>query len=112
MKLTLVQLQDKLKDLGLTQENGKAIGYGAFKNKSSIMKYGKGKLPLKIVIAGKPKENLFGFYVMRDTDAIVMKEAYDMLVKLANGSIEDYEDGNLQWGDAGIPLSYGNLKSY
>ena len=109
MKLSLEQLHDRLKDLGLMSiENNTPLSYTGFKNRASVHKYG-GKY--KIVFVGHPRQNLFGFYTMYGTDSQVLKEAYDMYWKLVKGDIEGYNEGEVQWGNCGIPLSYGKLRN-
>jgi hypothetical protein len=108
MKLSNEQLIDNLKLLGLVNlSTNKPIAYSGFKNRASVHKYGKN---YKIVFVGQPKENLFGFYVMYDNDTKAMKESYEMFVSLVKGNMDDYDNGDVQWGNAGIPLSYGGLR--
>ena len=108
MRLSKEQLIDNLKCLGLISiESEKPISYSGFKNRASVHKYGKTN---KIVFVGHPKQNLFGFYVMYDNDTNAMKEAYQMFLKLAKGDMEGYNYNDIQWGNAGIPLGYGDLR--
>jgi hypothetical protein len=108
MKLRHEQLIDKLKDLGLVDlSSNKPLSYSGFKNRASVHKYGN---KYKIVFVGQPRQNLFGFYVMWGNDSEVMKEAYDMLVNLVRGSMVDYLNDEIQWGNAGIPLGYSGLR--
>lgn len=107
MKLSLEQLHDNLRELGLMDMNDKPLSYSAFKNRASVHRYG----DYKIVFVGFPKRNLFGFYVMWGNDSEVMREAYDMYSKLVKGDMEDYDNGDLQWGNCGFPLMYGCLRT-
>jgi hypothetical protein len=108
MRLSLEQLHYNLKVLGLMGiDNNKPLSYTGFKNRASVHKYGK----YKVVFVGFPRKNLFGFYTMYGADSEVMKEAYDMYVRLVKGDITDYNDDDVQWGNCGIPLSYGNLRN-
>ena len=107
MKYTHLELMEKLKALGLVSADDKPVSYSRFKNSATIMRYAKKN---KIVFVGRPKENLFGFYMTYNIDSDNMRFAYDMFVKLVKGNMEDYEDGCLQWGNAGIPLVYKNLR--
>ena len=108
MKLTLEQLHTNLKSLGLMSiETNKPISYSGFKNRASVHKYGDS---YKIVFVGQPKQNLFGFYVMYGNDSQVMKEAYDMFISLVKGNMEDYNEGDVQWGNGGIPIGYSGLR--
>lgn len=108
MKLSKDQLIDNLKALGLVSiQDNMPISYSGFKNRASIHRYGN---QWKIVFIGQPKHNLFGFYVMYGNDTKVMKEAYEMFVRLVKGDMESYENDDVQWGNCGIPIGYGNLR--
>jgi hypothetical protein len=110
MRLRLEQLHYNLKVLGLMGiDNNKPLSYSGFKNRASVHKYGKN---YKVVFIGHPKQNLFGFYVMWGADSQVMKEAYELYVSLVKGDITGYDEGDIQWGNCGIPISYGELRSY
>ena len=90
-------------------DNNKPLSYSGFKNRASVHKYGKN---YKVVFVGHPRQNLFGFYVMWGTDSDVMKEAYELYVSLVKGDMTGYNEGDIQWGNCGIPISYGELRSY
>jgi hypothetical protein len=47
---------------------------------------------------------------MYGNDSEVMKEAYDMFIRLVKGDMTDYNYNDVQWGNAGIPLGYGDLR--
>jgi len=109
-KLSINQIHDKLKAINLLGEANRPVKYSVFKNMATIQKYGKGRNVKKIVFAGKPKENLFGFYVIHDTDPNVMKEAYSIYKLLVNGDREVLEDSSVIWGNSGLPLAYGYIR--
>ena len=90
-------------------DNNKPLSYSGFKNRASVHKYGKN---YKVVFVGHPRQNLFGFYVMWGADSNVMKEAYDLYVSLVKGDMTGYNEGDIQWGNCGIPISYSELRSY
>jgi hypothetical protein len=97
--------------LGLLNEDGTAVSYSVFKNKASIMKYGKQtKHQLKVVYVGFPKENLFGFYVECDTDPNCMKQAYSWYCKLVKNDI-DSDNIDIHWGNCGFPIQYGYIRA-
>lgn len=107
MKLSNKQLIQKLKWLGVVSVvTNKPISYAAFKNRTTIVKYGKRD---KVVFLGQPRKNLFGFYTTLDTDANVMKEAYKLFTDLVKGDMQGVEDKAVQWGNTGIPLGRRNL---
>lgn len=102
------QLIENLKLLGLVNlSTNKPITYSGFKNRASVHRYGKTH---KIVFVGHPKQNLFGFYTTWGNDSEVMKEAYEMFVNLVKGKMFDYECGDIQWGNCGIPIGYSRLR--
>jgi hypothetical protein len=110
--LSIKRLQAKLRMLNLIDDKNSPVLYSTFKNKASIHRY-KGRTgTLKIVFIGKPKENLIGFYAAfkNDTDVNVMREAYSNLCLIAKGDIFPHESQAVQWGNAGIPITFGNLR--
>ena len=108
-RLKLVQIHDKLRDINLLGENNTPVKFVAFKNATTIMKYGTGKRTKKIVFAGKPKENLFGFYVIHDTDSNVLKEAYEIYKRMLKGDREVFDEFSVIWGNSGLPITYGYI---
>lgn len=109
MKLSNEQLVDNLKYLGLVDlKTNKPVSYSGFKNRASVHRYGS---QYKVVYVGHPKQNLFGFYTMYGNDSQVMKEAYEMFVSLVKGDMQGYNEGDVQWGNAGIPIGYGSLRT-
>lgn len=102
-------LQERLKSIGLIL-NGKPAPFRVFKKLVDIHNYGTGKRTIKIIFIGHPKENMFGFYPMQGANPVVLKEAYEMFVALAKGEFEDVDCRNIQWGNCGIPICYGDLR--
>lgn len=100
-------IYNNLSKLGLINAEGGPLLYSGFKKFASIHRYGN---KYKIVFIGLPKENLFGFYVEYGNDTQVLKDAYKMYVRLVNGNMEEFNDKDVQWGNCGIPISYGNLR--
>jgi hypothetical protein len=105
-KLSNKQLLLRLKQLGLVIGDKTPITYTAFKNRATIAGYKRGD----IILIGIPKKNLFGFYVPRNKHPEMMKDAYKRFEKLVNGKMTDYEDKVIQWGNAGVPLDYLDLR--
>lgn len=106
MKQSIKQLQWNLKRLGFITESGAPLAFAAFKNRSTVVKYGKRN---KIVFIGVPNSNLFGFYVNNDSDIAVSKEAYNLYTKLVAGNINVYDSKKAQWSTGSIPTAYENL---
>jgi hypothetical protein len=99
-----------LKKLGLLTELNTPVLYSVFKNRASIMKFGKrGSRQLKIVFIGIPKEALFGFYVECDADPVCMKQAYDWYLKLVTCKI-DFDDVDIHFGNCGFPIQYDYIR--
>lgn len=112
MKLTLGQLHRKLKDLDILSSEGVLIKFSQFKNRASVHKYVGRGVKTQIVFVGEPKKSLFAFYIMYGRELDGLKEAYSMLSWLAKGDMEDYENESIQWGNRGIPISYGDLRTF
>jgi hypothetical protein len=109
--MTIKEAKDNLIRLGLIV-NGQPISFNAFKKIADVHEYGRGRNPLRIVFVGV-KDNRFGFYPMRDSKLSNLKESYDLYVNLINSKSNDDEvDDDISWGNCGIPLSYGKLRSY
>jgi hypothetical protein len=111
-KLPKAILNEKIKDLGLIDENDKPISFAKFKQRIDIHQYGKGQRRLFILFIGQPKENLLAFYPRTDTRPSMLKIAYEYLVDtITTSSKEEYEDDNVMWGNCGYPLSYGRVRA-
>lgn len=100
-------IHTNLSKLRLITSDNKPLLYSAFKKFASVHKYGN---KYKIVFVGIPNDNLFGFYVDWGNDTDVMKQAYKMYVRLVNGNMDEFNDKEVQWGNCGIPIKYGNLR--
>lgn len=113
MRLSNEALMEKLKALGLIDENGNAISFSKFKKLVDIHQLGIGRKRLFIFIIGNPKENLIGFYPPTDARPEMMKICYQYLVDTITTDIkQEYLDGNIQWGNCGIPIGYGDLRAH
>lgn len=111
MKNTIAFLHERLNELGLLR-NGEPISFTEFKTRINTHTYGRGKFPLRIHFIGKPKETLFGFYpAIRDTKVAEIKDAYNTYKYLVEGLEWVVEDEFVQWGNCGIPITYGDLRT-
>lgn len=108
-KLTIEQIQERMKWLGIMATNDtKPLSFKGFKQRVDVHKYGKKN---RIFFLGFPKSNLFGFYPpISGTKEDEMKQSYNMYKKLVEGDITPYTDGDVQWGNCGIPIGYGDLR--
>ena len=101
----LIKLLDKLNML----KGNKLIPFSKFKEYCTIHTYGGSKNKHKVVYMGKPKENLFAFYLFINNDLDMLKDAYAILKKVVAGNMDEY-DVNMGWTDRGIPISFKVLK--
>ena len=102
----LIQLLTELKIIG---ENGKLIPFSRFKDYATVHSYGHGRKKSKVVYLGKPKESLFAFYLIVDTDLGMLKDAYATLKQAVDGDMIPFNDEDIVWGKVGIPVSYRRI---
>ena len=98
-------------DIGLLN-NMKPISKAQFKERASVHQYGKGKGMLNVIyFYTHPKECIYGFYpqFQGDIKAKCLENAYEMYKDLLNGEMEDFDNKDIQRGNYGIPLGYGDL---
>lgn len=107
----------RFKKLGLVTADGQPISFNAFKDRSSVHRYGLRKNNMqKILFTGHPRENLWGFFLPIQNDKDFLKQAYGIFKKVVNGDMEWFETNlvhgkaAIQFGNCGIPLAYGNLR--
>jgi len=111
MRLPIPILMKKLNEAGLTNDKGEVISFAKFKKLVDIHQYGNGKRRLFILFVGT-KENRFGFYPPTTNRPEMLKIAYEYLVDTATSELkQEYMDGNVMWGNCGIPLAYGDLRA-
>ena len=114
----------KLKKIGLITNGAvnvkpQVISFNAFKDQCSVHRYGSNRNNMrKVGYTGHPRENLFGFFLPTQSDKDFLKQAYSILKNVVDGNMEWF-DNNLvhgraaiQWGNAGIPLAYGNMRKF
>lgn len=104
---------NELKVIGLLGENNEPISKSLFKNQASVHQYGKGKSMLNVLyFYTHPKECIYGFYpqFQGDSKAKCLENAYAMYLDLLNGEMEDFDNKDIQRGNCGIPIGYGDLR--
>lgn len=112
MRIPIDILNQKLKDLGLITETGEPISFAKFKKLADIHRYGNGQRRLFIIFVGKPKENLFAFYPPTCTRPEMLKISYGYLLDTIQTEMkQEFLDCNVQWGNCGIPLGYGDVRA-
>ena len=111
MKISKYKLTTKLKELGLITESGEPISFVKFKKLCDIHQYGLGKRRLFIIFIRNSKDNMIAFYPPTCTRPEMLKISYEYLVDTITTEMQqEFLDGNIQWGNCGIPLSYGDLR--
>lgn len=104
----------KLKELGVYDNTNEClVSLNRFKNDyADVHVYGRGRNKRFIVFVGHPKQNMFGCYIITNitTKASAIREAYYMLNELLEGNKELLDDCYIQWGNSGVPLSYGSIR--
>ena len=92
-------------------KGGKLIGKTAFKELANVHLYGKQTNNLRIIFFGFPKECMYGFYPMfRESKAKQLDTMYVWCNVVIEGEMRWFDNENIQFGNCGIPLSYGDLR--
>lgn len=105
-------VMSEFNDIGLL-DNMKPISKAQFKERASIHQYGRGKDMLNVMyFYTNPKECIYGFYpqFQGDSKAKCLENAYEMYKDLLNGEMDDFDCKDIQRGNCGIPLIYGDLR--
>jgi hypothetical protein len=93
--------------------NGEPISKGAFNKLASSLKYGRGNNMLYIIyFQGFDKDKImYGFYPVcaGDSKAYCLNNAYRMFIDFINGDLDEFDDENIQFGNVGFRLEYGDL---
>jgi hypothetical protein len=99
--------------IGLVK-NGKPITKKDFKELANVHTYGKQNQNLRIMFFGHPKEGMYGFYpTVSENKAKQLDRLYSWyLLILTNGNMNYFDQNNIQFGNKGIPLSYGSLRKF
>ena len=112
MRIPIEILNQKLKDLGLITESGEAISFSKFKKLADIHQYGLGKRKVFIIFVRNSKDNIFGFYPPTCSRPEMLKISYEYLLDTIQTEMkQEFLDGNIQWGNCGIPLAYGDIRT-
>jgi hypothetical protein len=112
MRIPIDILNQKLKDLGLITETGEPISFAKFKKLADIHQYGSGQRRLFIIFVRNSKENMFAFYPPTTNRPEMLKICYEYLLDTIQTEMkQEFLDGNVQWGNCGIPLAYGDVRA-
>lgn len=102
----------EFKTLGLIGENNKPLTKKAFKECASVHQYGRGKGMLNVLYFYiQPKECIYAFHpqFQGDSKAKCIDNAYKMYLDLLNGEMDEVDNREIQRGNCGIPICYGDL---
>lgn len=90
--------------------NSKPISKTAFARLANIHTYGNQKNNLRIYFFG-PKECQYGFYpLLRENRTQQLVYLYEMFIETLLGDMTWVDDHNIQFGNCGTPIGYGNLR--
>lgn len=99
--------------LGLTK-NGNPISKTKFKELADIHQYGRGKEMLNVIYFNGFHNDkiIYGFYPLckGDSKAICLTNAHQMYLQFLNGDSDDFDCEDIQFGNTGIPIGYGDLR--
>ena len=94
------------KAIGILPESGKPISKSAFTKLADIREYGK----LRVWYFRNSRERIYGFYPMQGNKIENAIECYRWYLDLINGKMDSLDDGDVKFGNCGIPLAYGGLR--
>ena len=96
--------------IGLIKK-GKLVSKKAFNELASVHLYGKQTNNLRIILFGHPKECMYGFYPKyRENQAKQLLTMYEWCINVIGGDMNYFDFKYIQFGNSGVPLSYGNLR--
>ena len=107
-KLPLHLVIPCMEKIGLVVD-GKPISKSKFAKMADIHTYGTGRNALKVLYFGS-KDNTFAFYPPQDTKPEIINISYDYYLDCFTEMKQEFLDGNVCWGNCGIPLQYGELR--
>lgn len=113
---TIARLRANMAKISLIVD-GKPVTKKVFKELGNFVVYGKGASKSLVLYFGVPKENLFGFYIPFSikNQKQALDEAYQVYTiflteEETKRPMNLFNFGYIQWGNAGIPISYGDLR--
>lgn len=78
---------------------------------ANIHLYGKRSNNFRIIFFGNPRENMYGFYPdFSENKTKQLSSIYQWCENIINGDIHYFDQDKIQFGNCGIPLSYGDLR--
>ena len=94
--------------IGLLKD-GKSISKSQFKKLADIHTYGRGKKSLNIWYFRNSIDIIYGFYPSQGNLKIQLEECYEWYLEMISGNLESIDNGDICFGNRGIPLCYGKL---
>jgi hypothetical protein len=99
-------------NIGLIKK-GKLVSKKAFNELASVHLYGKQINNLRIIFFGTTQFGRYGFYPkFRENQAKQLLTIYQWCVNVIEGDMTYFDFEYIQFGNKGIPISYGNLRTY
>jgi len=90
---------------------GKLIPKSRFNFFANVHVYGKRSNNLRIIFFGNPKDCMYGFYpAFSESQAKQLSAMYKWCENVIAGEMNYFDNDYIQFGNCGIPLSYGNLR--
>ena len=96
-------------EICLLKEGNKPLTKKAFNEQADVHVYGNRSSKIRIIYFRNSREPIYGFYVYNSTKAKDLKDAYEMYIETINGSTEYLDSKEIQFGNRGIPIAYGDL---
>jgi hypothetical protein len=94
---------------GFLNPNDKPLSKKEFAEKLDIHQYGRGKNRLFILLLRNSIGVMYGFYPYTDTKPKMIAQAYKWYTEIIEGNLNSIDDGDVQFGNKGIPIVYGDL---
>jgi len=95
---------------GFLKPNDKPLSKKEFADKLDIHQYGRGKNRLFILLLRNSINIMYGFYPTTDTRPKMIAEAYKWYTEIIEGNLNSFDDGDVQFGNRGIPIHYADLR--
>lgn len=109
-ELSHIRIIRDFKALGLITPNGKPLSKAAFIKMANIHKYGTFKYAKQIWVFRNSRDLIYGFYPSEGTKVETGKECYRWFLEVIQGNMSSIDNGNIVFGNSGIPLIYSKLR--
>lgn len=96
--------------LGLVDEKLNPVSKAKFTKLADIHTYGRGKKAFKIWFFRNSRDVMYGFYPMQGNKTDNANECYQYFTDIVSGNVECLDTKDVQFGNCGVPISYGNLR--